>query len=97
MKEIHKDLVCTITDNNINIENSYKIETRSEMSELLYAIKHNHPECNVFKRKWNDLISEWRTHNRLYKIGFKKERTQDTDLNYPMPWYYQILYNIIGI
>lgn len=94
MKEIYKDLVCTITDNNINIENSYKIETRSEMSELLYAIKHNHPECNVFKRKWSSLLSEWIINNRLYSLHIKRKITGNINLHHPITLFKRLIYSI---
>ena len=88
---------CTVTSNNIHIRDSYKVKTKSEMKEMLYAIQHANPECNVFKRSYNSMISEWRTHNRLYKLGFQKSRTKDVDLNWPLKWYVKLLYIIVGI
>ena len=89
--------VCTVTSNNINIKDSYKVTERSEMREILYAIQHAKPECNVFKRSYNSMISEWRTHNRLYRWGYQKSRTKDVDINYPLKWYVELAYKILGI
>lgn len=89
--------VCTVTSNNIHIKDSYDIKKRSEMKEILYAIQYKSPDCNVFKRSYNSMISEWRTHNRLYRLGYKKDRTGSVDLNYPLKWYIELAYRIFGI
>lgn len=89
--------VCTVTSNNIHIKDSYDIKKRSEMKEILYAIQYKRPDCNVFKRSYNSMISEWRTHNRLYRLGYKKNRTGSVDLNYPLKWYVEFAYKILGI
>ena len=89
--------VCIVTDNNIQIKDSYTITSKSEMSEILYALEHFHPECNVFKRNHFSLICEWKTHNRLYKLGLWKNHTKDVDLNYPLKWYMKVLYVLFGI
>ena len=51
MTLIVKGFVCTISDNNINIKDSYKVLDKSEMSEILYIIQRQYPDCNTFKRK----------------------------------------------
>ena len=95
--EVINGLVCKITENNIHIENSYQIKSKSEMKEVLYAIQHNHPECSSFKRSYESLIAEWRAHNRLYRWGIKRNHTADVDLNYPLKWYVELIYRILGI
>ena len=95
--ELINGYVCKITENNIHIQDSYQVKRKSEMKEILYAIQHNHPECNSFKRGYNSLIAEWRVHNRLYKLGYKKDRTGSVDLNYPLKWYVELAYKILGI
>lgn len=97
MTEIINNHVCTITSNNIHIKDSYDVVSKSEMTEILYAIQHNHPECNTFKRGYTSLIHEWRTHNRLYRLGYQKSRTGSVDLNYPLNWYIKLAYFILGI
>lgn len=95
--EVICDYICTVSENNIHIKDSYKVKDRSKMCEILYTIQHNHPECKVFKRSYNSMISEWRTHNRLYRLGYKKQRTGDVDINYPLKWYVELAYRILGI
>lgn len=95
--EVINGYVCEISENNIHIKDSYKVTSKSEMKEMLYAIQCRHPECNSFKRSYNSLVSEWRAHNRLYRLGYKKKRTGDVDLNYPLKWYIELLYKLLGI
>ena len=56
--EIIGGCICKISENNIHIQDSYKINNESLMKEMLYIIQHNHPECKVFKRSYNSMISE---------------------------------------
>lgn len=95
--EVICDYVCSVTENNIKIIDSYKVENKSKMKEVLYAIQYKHPECKVFKRSYNSMIAEWKTHNRLYHLGIKKSHTKDVDINYPIKWYVELLYRIFGI
>lgn len=86
-----------ITLNNIHIPDSYKIKSRKEMKRILKQIQSQHPECNVFKRSIWSLCSEWRAHNRLYRLNIEPNRTKSVDLDYPLKWYVKLAYNIIGI
>lgn len=95
--EILSDITYKILSNRVKIINSYKITDRSKMKEILYAIQHNHPECSSFKRSYKSLIAEWRAHNRLYRWGIKRDHTADVDLNYPLKWYMELIYRILGI
>lgn len=59
MAEIIHNLVCSVSKYNINIRDSYQVMDKKEITEILYIIKHRHPECEVFKiRTWNNLIAE---------------------------------------
>lgn len=95
--EILSDITYKILSNRVKIINSYKITDRSKMKEILYAIQHNHPECSSFKRSYESLMAEWRAHNRLYSWGIKRSHTADVDLNYPLKWYMELIYRVLGI
>lgn len=56
--EVFDDMVCVVTSNKIKIKDSYKIKSRADMAEILYAIQHKHPECEAFKRSYTSLIAE---------------------------------------
>ena len=95
------DVHITCTSTNLHIVNSYKIKSRKQMVEIIQGVidiikpsKIN--EYAVFKRTINSMVNEWCTHNILYELGIFKERTASVDLNYPLKWYWRLMYNIIG-
>ena len=96
MSKIICDMVVTVSENNINIKDSYTVTNEEKMKEILFAIQHEYPECKSFLRPLEDMIAEWKTHNRLYNWGMWKSHTKDVDLNYPFKWYIQLIYNILG-
>lgn len=89
--------VCTITNDNINIKDSYQITSKDLMIDTLTKIKYVYPSCETFNRKESDLIHEWRAHNRLYRLGLFRSHTKDVDLNANVSCFMQLIYNIIGI
>lgn len=98
MQEVIDGCTCSITDKDVTIYDSYKVMDKNKMNEILYAIKSKHPDCKVFEvRKWNNLISEWKAHSRLYKWEMFKSHTKDVDLDTDEPLWRRILYAIIGI
>lgn len=84
-----------ITPHNIRIPDSYEV-SKHGFDAILDSLKLRHPDCEVWKRKRWSLKFEWATHNALYSLGIKREKTKDCDLDYPPPWYLCISYNIIG-
>lgn len=86
-----------INNNNVHIVDSYKIRSRHDMYKILNQIKEQYPNCEVFKRSIYHLSSEWKVHNRLYRLGLFKSHTKDVDLEFPQKWYIKILYYILGI
>lgn len=56
--EIFNNMVCTISENNINIKDSYTMTKKEDMRDTLYAIQYKHPECNTFKRDYDSLLNE---------------------------------------
>lgn len=98
MEEIINGKVCTIVETNIHIKDSYDVDEKSDMADVLTIIKQNHPECKVFEvRCWNNLLSEWKAHNRLYRWGYKKDQTGSVDLDTNESTLRKILYTILGI
>lgn len=85
-----------VTPNNIHIYDSW-IYGKHGFQSRLELIQEEHPECLVFQHRcyWG-MKMEWATHNFLYNIGYKPERTGDVDLNWPQKWYTSIAYAIAG-
>lgn len=71
-----------ITDRNLFLKDSHTV-SKFDMMGILNAIKKEHPESHVFDRCLPSLYLEWICHNFLYEIGYKRERTGDTDLDNP--------------
>lgn len=94
--EVLKDVVYSILSNRVKIINSYKITDRNRMKEIIFAIQHKHPEVQ-FNRNMDALIHEWVVHNRLYKLGIKRNKTIDVDLEYKESKWKTFVYNILGI
>ena len=91
-------LLCSIFPNNIHIKDSYTVDDKKVMANILNIIKEKHPECIVFeKRCWNNLLSEWKAHNRLYRWGYKSDQTCSVDLDINEPWWRKFLYSILGV
>lgn len=74
----------TLTRNNLHIVDSYRIR-KLRMGKVLREIKASaHPgQTIVFRRSFFSLKLEWICHNFLYGIGYKRDRTKDTDLDNP--------------
>lgn len=73
-----------VTEDNIHIEDSYKITETSKMRNILLIIKNKYSiyECSVIHvRSINSLVYEWQAHNLLYDLHYKRKETKDVDLN----------------
>lgn len=91
-------LNITVSENNIHIENSYMIEERNLMkdilTELYIQLKESHITMDTpfNHRTIPSMINEWVSHNNYYKLGLWKDRVMSVDLNYPQPWYMPFIY-----
>ena len=56
--EIFNNMVCTVSENNVKINDSYTMTKESDMKDTLYLIQKKHPECNTFKRDYDSLLNE---------------------------------------
>ena len=93
---VYKGVKITVSENNINIENSYKITSKKEIREILdYIIVHR--ECEVTKHRTLDsMLNEWVAHNNLYILHIARERTGSVDLNYPQEKWVSIGYWLLS-
>lgn len=91
--------VC-VTKNNISIEDSYKIQKKSDMKNILEQIKslyeNEHNEV-LDNRSIRSMIWEWKSHNLVYSLGLFRDRTRTVDINYPIPGYMNIVYFIASL
>lgn len=95
----YKDFILkvTTTENNTNIQDSYKVKSIDHMIDILYRIQdESSSEMAINKRGVWGMLNEWRTHNLLYSLGIEKYRTKSVDLDYKQPWYMSVAYALIS-
>lgn len=79
---------------NIRILDSYKVHSAAYMQMVLnmFAIKTGFKS----KRTMKSWLKEWKTHNRLYRLGLFKSHTKDCDLEENEKVHRLIIYEILG-
>ena len=91
-----ENLDIIVSDNNIKIKDSFKV-SKKDFKTILNELRYKYTSNNVLLNRKNcSMKLEWATHNFLYLIGYKRERTKDVDLNYPQKWYINIAYSVLG-
>lgn len=81
---------------NIHIVDSYKVSKHRFESVLATYTEEQAVEVKAHRSLFS-LKMEWATHNFLYNLGAKRERTKDVDLNYPQKLWEKVAYPILGI
>ena len=76
-------LKVTMSDTNTCIVDSYKVKNVSDMKSIIKTIRKIDTESKyaISKRGIFGMINEWRVHNLLYDLHYKRERTADADYN----------------
>lgn len=97
MKEIQiAGLTIKYTENCFTIYKSYQIKKKKDMIKILVAFLII-SQYNLRKRDLTSLIQEWKSHNRLYRLGILRKHTGDCDFEENEKWYRLIGYKILGI
>lgn len=79
---------------NVKIINSYEIRNEKEMRLILLQFKVRTGFKS--KRSLESWIKEWKTHNKLYKLGLFRSHTKDCDLEENEKLHRLIVYEILG-
>ena len=90
------ELEISVSENNVNIKNSFKVKSKKDMYEIIKRIKENNPSNRIVNLSNFLLVQEWASHNLCYQLGLYKGRTRDVDLDANKPWYIKIVYGIFG-
>ena len=70
----------------------------SEIRQAVKEIIEKRKELGLpVTRSESSYISEWKSHNRLYKIGYQRSRTKDVDLEEEIDSTHNFLYSIFGL
>lgn len=96
MKEINVlGMIIQYDPGNVRIVNSYLVKYESEMILILrlFQIKTHYQS----RRNLKSWIKEWKSHNRLYRLGLFRTHTKDCDLEEKEKWWRLLAYQVLGI
>lgn len=96
MKEIVINKVkIQYNQENVRIVNSYKITNKEYMEHILKEFRKRTGYKS--KRTIKSWLKEWKSHNRLYKLGLFQIHTKDCDLEENEKLHRLLAYQIIGV
>ena len=85
-----------VYDNRVKLIDSY-IVPKAKYERELISIRNLHPSLPLWENRGvRSMRCEWATHNLLYSIGIKRDKTKDCDINFSLPWYMSIAYAVVG-
>lgn len=91
-------LNVTISTHNIHIEDSYIItyppNIKKFLNNIVEFLRTNNitMETPFDHRSICSVKREWIAHNNAYKLNFRPEQSKSVDINFPQPWYANIVY-----
>ncbi len=88
-------LKITVSSTNVHLESSFKVR-KDDFERELTAMREQHPDSLVWNRSIKSLSREWAAHNAFHAIGLLRNKTADTDLNWPQNWLTRIGYEVVG-
>lgn len=78
------------------VYDGYKYSNK-EIEQAVDAIIQKRKELGLpVTRNKSSYVNEWKSHNRLYKLGVQKNRTKDVDLEEEINPVRNFLYSILG-
>ena len=78
------------------VYDSYKY-SNEEIEQAVEEIVQKRKELGLsVTRTKSSYISEWKSHNRLYRLGVQRSRTKDVDLEEEIDQTRNFLYSIFG-
>ena len=78
------------------VYDSYKY-SNEEIEQAVEEIMQKRKELGLsVTRTKSSYISEWKSHNRLYRLGVQRSRTKDVDLEEEINQTRNFLYSIFG-
>lgn len=95
----NKSIRVIASEDNTCIVNSYRIEDKNTMKDVLSKIKKSLQDDSslaIHKRSMKSMIREWRVHNLLYSLNIQRDRTESVDLDINQPWYIKVAYFLLS-
>lgn len=85
----------------LHIKNSHLIQTKKEIKDLLNQIhtcdEYKKLQAAGYTRTLESEYREWKGHNFLYNIGYKRERTGSVDIDNNEPQWRRFAYAVLSI
>ena len=82
------------------VKNSYLITSDEDIKQELQKIHQSHLYQELvrlgFTRTFQSQYEEWKAHNFLYKIGFRRKRTASVDINQGESAFRLFMYKILS-
>lgn len=89
-------MVVEYSKNNTKVYDGYKFSNK-EIEEAVVEIMQERKKIGLpVTRTKASYVSEWKTHNRMYKLGIERSRTKDVDLEEDIKPVRNLLYSIFG-
>ena len=87
-----------ISDNNLQIRDSY-LYSKRDMVSSLNLIKARYPHSDIWQRSMSSLRAEWIVHNACHRLHILRSHAADVDLNYPnrIEWLYRLLAPLVSL
>lgn len=87
----------TYTKDNTHVEDSYQIKLRKSIENEIDWIKSIRKARKLpVTRTNNSYVREWVGHNRLYRLGIRRDHTASVDLNENNSLFEELLWLILG-
>ncbi len=85
----------------LSIKDSYVVKTSEGIKDVLNII-HKMPgykdlQANGYTRSFKSEYQEWKAHNFLYRIGYKRDRTGSVDIDQNEPKWRRVAYAILSL
>ena len=94
-----KETTMQFGKESVKVWKSYEASEKDSSVEIVSFIRwYANLKGYEVKRENTELIGEYRLHNALYRLGYKREQTGDSDLDYEKDkrWYVTEISKIIG-
>lgn len=85
-----------VLGNRVKLLDSYLVP-KERFEVELNAIRYMTPDYPIWHiRSMGSMRREWATHNLLYSLGIRRDKTADVDLDYEPRWYHNLAYWVVG-
>lgn len=86
-------------EGSVRVEQSFRWEEKEQIMEIIMFVR-SYTQAHGYKmeRAATDLYGEYKLHNFLYAMGYKRESTESCDLDYisDRRWYVNVISKILG-